>query len=83
MQFSYHHSLLGLKSNSSRNDIKIAYYKLSKQYHHDLNNGIHSHRYIEIQQAYKELMKEYDYRDTQEDDIDVILNKLRVQSNYS
>jgi curved DNA-binding protein CbpA len=78
--FSFNHSLLGLNSTCSRNEIKTSYYKLSKQYHPDLNNGVNSERYIEVQKAYNELMKEYDYREKHEDDIDVLLNKLRVQS---
>jgi curved DNA-binding protein CbpA len=78
--FSYYHSLLGLKSTCTKNDIKTAYYKLSKQYHPDLNNGIHSELYIEVQQAYRDLMKDYDYKESQVDDIDIILNKLKVQS---
>ena len=61
-----YYEVLNIKRNSSRQDIKLAYYKLSKQYHPDVNNTENAENYFkEIQEAYgtladELLKKEYD-----------------------
>lgn len=49
--------ILGLKENSSIQDIKKAYRKLSKKFHPDINNGddFFEERFKEIQEAYETL----------------------------
>ena len=51
---------LGLTRNASRKDIKLAYYKLSKQYHPDMNSDPEAAvKYREVQEAYDVLGDEH------------------------
>ena len=57
---------LNINRNSTRQEIKLAYYKLSKQFHPDVNKAENAEDYFkEIQEAYgvlgdEDLKKEYD-----------------------
>ncbi|KAL1502429.1 hypothetical protein ABEB36_007570 [Hypothenemus hampei] len=55
-----HYNSLGLTKNATQSDIKDAYYKLSKVYHPDKNQGItveqqdqHSQKFRDISEAYE------------------------------
>ncbi|MGA0197931.1 MAG: J domain-containing protein, partial [Prochlorotrichaceae cyanobacterium] len=50
---------LGLRSGASHQDIKVAYRRLARQYHPDVNEGDQdSHlKFIEITEAYKHLLE--------------------------
>lgn len=48
-----YYKVLDIKKNSSRKDIKLAYYKLSKKYHPDVSEITESEeKYKDIQEAY-------------------------------
>jgi curved DNA-binding protein CbpA len=63
-----HYNTLNISPNASRKDIKHAYYKLSKQYHPDVNTDENAHvKFRQIQEAYDvlgdaRLKAEYDQR---------------------
>ncbi len=78
-KFCDYYSILGVKKNSSREDIKSSYYKLAKKYHPDLNNG-NSEKYLKIQNAYNQIMKDNVKEKDEEYDIEELLNKIRVKS---
>lgn len=55
--------IFGIISTMSKKDIKKRYYKLSKKYHPDLNDG-NSQKFLELKQAYEtlqEYMDNYSY----------------------
>jgi len=63
--------ILGINKSASINEIKVAYRKLSKKFHPDMNNGdkYFEDRFKEIQEAYEVLSdsskrKDYDWRYT-------------------
>lgn len=67
MKLSNFYARLGLVRSATQTDIKNAYYKLSKLYHPDKNNGCHTSalKFREITEAYEILgnpktRKEYD-----------------------
>lgn len=63
MQQRYHTTahylaILGLASNATSNDVKIAYRKLAKQFHPDRNASADAHqKFIEITEAYEMLTR--------------------------
>jgi hypothetical protein len=54
--FSQYHSILGIRGDASKEQIKGAYYNLCKIHHPDHNSGKNTQKYIEIQKAYYELI---------------------------
>ncbi|MBG6188207.1 J domain-containing protein [Flavobacterium sp. CAN_S2] len=68
MVFKDYYKILGVAKNATLENIKIAYRKLSKKFHPDLNNGdkFFEEKFKEIQEAYEILSdiskrKHYDY----------------------
>ena len=52
------YDILEIDKNASINEIKIAYIKLAKKYHPDKNNNIDaSDKFIQVQEAYKNMVK--------------------------
>lgn len=63
-----YYKVLGIKRNSNRKEIKLAYYKLSKQYHPDVSEIANSEeKYKDIQEAYHVLGDERRKADYDED----------------
>lgn len=64
-----YYKTLGLTSNATLEEVKIAYRKLSKKFHPDVNNGdkYFEERFKEIQHAYEKIISE----------------KTKVNSNFS
>ncbi len=56
-----YYKILGLKPDASLEDIKMAYRKLSKKFHPDLNENdkFFEERFLEIQEAYENLSKNF------------------------
>lgn len=52
--FSNPYKILGIPENSSKEQIKLAYYKLAKKYHPDINSN-YSDYFKTVNAAYKEL----------------------------
>jgi DnaJ-class molecular chaperone len=77
--FSNSYKILGLKLSCTKEEIKEAYYNLCKVHHPDHNKGIHTDRYIEIQDAYQQLANtHYEYIPTSDRHLDEILNKVQM-----
>lgn len=56
---SYHHEILGVDKGASKAEIKIAYRKLSKKFHPDLNNQdeFYEQMFVRIKKAYDTLIQ--------------------------
>eukprot|EP01018_Ginkgo_biloba_P022181 Gb_02461 [translate_table: standard] len=55
-----HHSILGVRRNASRNEIKRAYRRLARQYHPDVCKDSGSEqRFKQINRAYESMIKDY------------------------
>lgn len=74
-----YYSILGISDTANNETIKIAYRKLSKKFHPDLNNNdkFFEDRFKEIQEAYEVLMSEE--RKKQYDDT----RKLNIAQSYN
>ena len=78
-KFCDYYSILGVKKNSTREEIKSSYYNLAKKYHPDLNDG-NSEKYLKIQNAYNHIIND-NFKDRElEYDIDELLNKIKIRS---
>jgi curved DNA-binding protein CbpA len=72
------HNVLGVAVGSGREQIKEAYYGLCKIHHPDHNEGRHTDKYIEIQNAYTELINITEkVSSTPRLTLDEILNKVQ------
>lgn len=57
-----HYSILGVRRNASRNEIKRAYRRLARQYHPDVCKDRGSEqRFKQINRAYESIVKDYSY----------------------
>ena len=50
-----YYKTLGVKKNSTEKEVKVAYYKLAKQYHPDVTGGKTTEKFKEITNAYQVL----------------------------
>lgn len=59
---SYHHEILGVDKGASKAEIKMAYRKLSKKFHPDLNNQdeFYERMFVRIKKAYDTLIQNAD-----------------------
>ncbi len=64
--FQKYFEILGVKEGASEDEIKLAYHKLAKQYHPDLNKGDPkaNEKFIELQDAYNAILNQ---KENQED----------------
>jgi len=73
-----YYQVLGLHKNASEQDIKSAYRKLAKKYHPDVNKSeAATSRFLEISEAYKYLMSNYDLPAPEPDEEEVERQKAR------
>lgn len=83
-----YYEVLGVTHDSTNNEIKKAYYGLSKQYHPDLNNNIESKFFRDICEAYKiltneELRKEYDMKSKYGKDYNEYYELFDITNDFS
>jgi hypothetical protein len=71
------HRILGVEHNANLPQIKEAYYNLCKIHHPDHNNGKHTEKYIQIQNAYTELITTFPHTSSPTASLDDILNKIQ------
>lgn len=59
---SFHHEILGVDKGASKSEIKIAYRKLSKKFHPDLNNQdeFYERMFVKVKKAYDTLIQDAD-----------------------
>ena len=59
VKFNYkkmtHYDLLGVSSNASAKELKIAYLKMAKKYHPDVYDGVNKDHFKKVNEAYSVL----------------------------
>jgi curved DNA-binding protein CbpA len=83
-----YYEVLGVTHNSTNNEIKKAYYSLSKQYHPDKNKDIDTSLFNSITEAYDvfcngELRKEYDMKSKYGKDYNEYYELFDITNDFS
>jgi curved DNA-binding protein CbpA len=78
------YEVLGVNKNCTKEELKIAYYKLAKIFHPDINNNSLNYlKFQEIQKAYQELLIEKEYENSKIFDNSKLLKEKELDNAIS